>query len=136
MNCQELFEHHYAATHLQEVDKIKAQRMGTDSYRLPAIASSWRMFRAGFEAKEGELLRVSIEGCIDSPHKCLSWEQAKAPGKPHAATGGVDLVGESGSRVAESRSIGAKLPSSGKFLTHDELTEGWNRIFRELIGGI
>lgn len=107
MNAKDLFEAHFAEVHLQEIDKIKAQRMGTDSYRLPAIASSWRMFRAGYEAKEGELLRMYNEVSIENAQNAKLLDKWEMPSEAGTAKGGVDFEGESGGGVVKMTTSGA-----------------------------
>jgi hypothetical protein len=58
MTIYELFERHFADQHGYQTWEVKRHRMQNGSYRESKIATAFRMFKAGFEANQGEKMRV------------------------------------------------------------------------------
>lgn len=58
MDIHELFET-YASDHLDiPLDVIRASRLTNGFYSHPRYSAAFRMFKAGFEANQGEKMRV------------------------------------------------------------------------------
>ncbi len=53
MDIQEIFEEYYSDMHSVDPEVVKGWRMINGSYSMPGVATAFRSFRAGFEAKTG-----------------------------------------------------------------------------------
>lgn len=58
MTIHELFEQHFSRQHDIPVSDIAGHRMGNGSYSIAIYATSFRYFKAGFEANHGEKMQV------------------------------------------------------------------------------
>lgn len=58
MDIHELFEQHYSDHNDTTAENVKSCRLSNGSYNNLPIARAFRMFKAGFEANQGEKMRV------------------------------------------------------------------------------
>jgi len=58
MTIHELFECHYADHNDTTTENVKNCRLSNGSYNNLPIARAFRMFKAGFEANQGEKMQV------------------------------------------------------------------------------
>ena len=58
MTIHELFERHYAEHNGIKIEAISSCRLSNGSYNNLPIARAFRMFKAGFEANQGEKVQV------------------------------------------------------------------------------
>ena len=58
MDIHELFEQHYSDHNDTTAENVKSCRLSNGSYNNLPIARAFRMFKAGFEANQGEKVQL------------------------------------------------------------------------------
>lgn len=58
MTIHDLFEQHYSDHNDTTVENVRSCRLSNGSYNNLPIARAFRMFKAGFEANQGDKLQV------------------------------------------------------------------------------